>query len=244
MKRVIAILSILLVISLYYDLHFYRQTKVYRENQLARNESDKKMRDDFANTKKSRAAVYKQLKIDSTDIVFVGNSLTEGFPVTDYFQDIHVKNRGVSGYTTAEVLDFLPEIVKYRPHKIFIEIGINDIKYGLSDKGKTEVDLVDNYNKILSAIQTTSPKTEVFIQSMLPVNKIYNANDADTINVIVKKVNVEIKDLSLKYQYHFIDLYSQFADNGNMPLKYTTDGIHLDENGYAIWYETIKQNVH
>jgi lysophospholipase L1-like esterase len=243
MKRIAAILSVLLVISLYYTLHFYRQTKVYNEDKLARKKSDEKNIAGFDSTKKSRAAVYMQLKIDSTDIVFLGNSLTEAFPVTDYFQNIHVKNRGVGGYTTAEVLEFLPEIIKYHPRKIFIEIGINDIKYGLSDKAKTETDLIDNYNKILNAIQIESPKTEVFIQNILPINKIYNANESDTINAIVKILNPQIRDLGLKYKYNVIDLYAQFADNNSMPLKYTTDGIHLNANGYALWYETIKNNV-
>ncbi len=243
MKYITAILSTLLMISLVYNVNFYRKSKVFREDLLARNQRDAKLRADFDSTKHSRAAVYKQLKMDSTDIVFLGNSLTEGFPVTDYFQDIHVKNRGVSGYVTGEVLDLLPDVIRYHPRKVFIEIGINDIKYGLSNKTKMETDLMDNYKRILSTIQIASPKTEVFIQNILPVNKAYNANEADIINALVKKINPQIQELSLKFKYHFIDLYAQFADNGSLPIKYTTDGVHLNENGYALWYETIKKDV-
>ena len=77
----------------------------------------------------------------------------------------------------------------------------------------------------------------------MPVNKAYNANEADIINALVKKINPQIQELSLKFKYHFIDLYAQFADNGSLPIKYTTDGVHLNENGYALWYETIKKDV-
>jgi lysophospholipase L1-like esterase len=243
MKRIIAILSILLVISLIYDVRFYRKSKIFREDIVARNERDAKIRADFANTKISRAAVYNHLKIDSSDIVFLGNSLTEAFPVTEYFENIHVKNRGVSGYLTKEVLENMGNVLKSYPKKIFIEIGINDIKYGLSDKPKMTQELLDNYNKILRNIRKDCPRTEVYVQSILPINKIYDPNVADTINTIIIDVNSGIKELAEKYNYHFIDLYTRFAENNCLPVKYTTDGIHLNETAYELWAATIKKDV-
>ena len=41
-------------------------------------------------------------------------------------------------------------------------------------------------------------------------------------------------------QYKVIDLHSVFTDqDGLMNREYTTDGVHLNNNGYSIWVDYI-----
>mgnify|MGYP000061554644 CR=1 FL=1 len=65
--------------------------------------------------------------ISTDEIIFLGNSITDIGEWTEVWQDIHVKNRGISGDNTFGVLARLDEVVSSKPSKIFIMIGINDI---------------------------------------------------------------------------------------------------------------------
>lgn len=241
MKRTAIALFILLFISLYFNLKLWRINTLLVENNNIRQE---KLESDFHRTRAARAAMFKQLPLDTASIVFVGNSLTEMFPVTDYFNDIHVRNRGISGNTSDDIKALLPDIIKYHPQKIFLDMGINDLKYGLGNIQKTEQNLFSNYRWVLNTIHTQSPETRVYIQNILPVNKMYNPYQADSVNKIIAECNPVIQNIARQYNDQYIDLYTQFVENGHLPEKYTVDGVHLNEKGYAIWYNFVKKYVH
>lgn len=78
-------------------------------------------------------------------------------------------NRGVSGDTTFGVLERLDEVTEGHPSKIFLLIGINDISRNFPDG-----QILQNYKEIISRIQKESPKTKVYIETILPVNKSFN----------------------------------------------------------------------
>jgi hypothetical protein len=97
------------------------------------------------------------LPLDSNDIVFIGTSLTEGFPVAEYFG---AKNRGVGFSESKDILNHLKEVSKAR--QVFLEVGSNDVLNGVSMdsllcrtqkilsvlSGKVYVEIVDNMDKI------------------------------------------------------------------------------------------------
>ena len=74
-----------------------------------------------------RASLFSKLPITSKDIVFIGNSITNGAEWSELFPEKKVKNRGISGDTPEGVYDRLDPVVKGKPAKIFILIGVNDI---------------------------------------------------------------------------------------------------------------------
>ncbi len=95
-----------------------------------------------------RASLFSKLTITPKDIVFIGNSITNGAEWSELFPRKHVKNRGISGDTSEGVYDRLAPIVKGKPAKIFILIGINDISRDV----KVE-DIVLNMKRIVKEIQ-------------------------------------------------------------------------------------------
>ena len=117
---------------------------------------------------KSDAATYKFFKMlpnDTSDIIFLGNSLTAGFPLQEIFKNQQLKNRGISGNTSKNILQRLDEVTEGKPRKIFLEIGINDISNGVP------VDtLLDNVKKIALNVKHQSPKTTLYIQSVFPTS--------------------------------------------------------------------------
>lgn len=74
-----------------------------------------------------RASLFESLPVTSEDIIFIGNSITDGGEWHELFNNPHVKNRGISGDTTQGVFDRLDAIVNGQPAKIFLMIGINNV---------------------------------------------------------------------------------------------------------------------
>jgi lysophospholipase L1-like esterase len=178
-------------------------------------------------------------KITSNDIVFLGDSLTEGFDLQHYFHLTNLKNRGISGDTTYQVLYRLEEIWNSRPAKLFLMIGINDMF-----QGEDESVILYNISLIISEMQKHSPGTELFIQSILPVNlSVMFADEFIDLSIFSFNDNIKLRCKELKVQ--FIDLYADFLDNaGELDRKYTYDGVHLSKAGYNLWARLVEPLIH
>lgn len=183
-----------------------------------------------------RSSLFEKLPINSADIVFIGNSITDGAEWNELFPHKNVKNRGISGDVSQGVYERLDYIVKGNPKKIFLMIGVNDIARGI----ETSV-IVDNMRKIIEKIQGDSPKTKIYLQSLLPVNPDLNMFKGHMKPEIIKDINQQYKKLAEKHKITFIDLYSRFLEKGTDKLatRYTNDGLHLMGEGYFLWRDII-----
>lgn len=179
---------------------------------------------------------------DSTDeIVFLGDSITDIGDWENDFPDKNIVNQGINGDTTYGVLNRIDNLVRLKPRKVFIMIGINDIAKGLD----TEKLLV-NYNNILSEIKSGSPDTEIYVQSILPINqkmadKYYTLKDG---NKIISDINDKLEKIAADQNVTYLDLYPEFLNSGaDLDSSYTLDGLHLNEKGYQLWVNEISNLV-
>ena len=74
-----------------------------------------------------RRSLFEVLPIHSGDIVFLGNSITDGGEWNELLANPRVKNRGISGDRSGWLLDRLDPIVGGHPKKLFLMIGVNDL---------------------------------------------------------------------------------------------------------------------
>lgn len=188
-----------------------------------------------------RATLFEQLPVTSEDIIFLGNSITNGCEWAELFQNGHVKNRGISGDICMGVYDRLDPIVKGQPAKIFLLIGINNVSRGASADT-----IISEIRMIIHEIKKKSPKTKLYLQSVLPVNDCYGMFGGHTSRwQVVKQVNDLLKPLAEKEGATYIDLYSRFVDGdtGKMNPQYTNDGVHLLGDGYLLWRDIVKPYV-
>lgn len=185
-----------------------------------------------------RATLFEELPITSKDIVFLGNSITNGAEWSELFQNKNVKNRGISGDICTGVYDRLDAILKGKPAKIFLLIGINDVSRG------TPADTIVNRIRLIARkIKTDSPKTKLYLQSVLPVTDHYKMFQGHTSRwQVVPEINKGLISLAAEEGVTYIDLYSHFMDEktGKMNIEYTNDGVHLLGKGYMKWVEIVK----
>lgn len=168
--------------------------------------------------------------------MFIGNSITQFCPINELLDRNDILNRGIGSDGVKGLLNRINNTLLSKPSKIFIEIGINDIL----EKMKND-SIVYYYGKILNTIKTKSPKTRIYIESVLPIsNNVFNTTKYKNLAFNVALVNNGLKHLSNKTGSIYVDLYYEFQIKGEMNPELTFDGIHLSSNGYLKWANIIK----
>lgn len=186
----------------------------------------------FTTYYQQRLTHFKTLPKTSNDIIFLGNSITDGAEWSELFGDSHIKNRGISGDITTGVIARLNEVADRKPAKVFLLIGVNDLS-----RNVTPDSVVKNILFIAAYLHQQSPATQLYVQSILPVNSIYNkfgghTNKAAQINT----VNTALQQAAKVNNYTFIDIHTAFCNpDGKMQPSLTNDGLHLKGEGYLLW---------
>jgi lysophospholipase L1-like esterase len=188
---------------------------------------------------RDKTSHFDTLPQSDSEIIFLGDSLTDLCEWAEFFKNERIKNRGICGDTTDGVLNRLPNIVESRPQKLFMMIGINDLS-----QGREVLKILNNYKIIFKSLQEQTPKTKVFIQSLLPVNTVNCPNRKPETNEKVIEINAALKEFAKEFSFQYIDLHSSFLDRNNeLDAQYTSDGVHLNGQGYLIWKGIIEKDV-
>jgi len=168
-------------------------------------------------------------------IVFVGDSITQDYNVSEYFPGRLVYNRGIGGDTTVGLLKRLDESVfDLAPKTVVLLIGTNDLALLVT----TPEEVASRIETIVKTIQAKMPETKIILQAVYPVNAHV---DPGTVG---KRKNEDIRTInSLMKQIHgvtFLDCTDAIADaEGNFDRRYTVEGLHMNQDGYALITQRI-----
>jgi lysophospholipase L1-like esterase len=184
-----------------------------------------------------RVSLFKQLPKVKNAIVFIGNSITDGGEWQELLDCKKCVNRGISGDISFGVLARLDDALKDKPKKIILLIGINDISRNIPNER-----IIENYKAFVSRTKAVSPKTKIYLQSVLPTNNTFR-KFVDKNEESIKILNAAMLDLSKNTEgVTYIDLYAKFLDaDGRLDKKYTNDGLHLLGEGYILWAKILKE---
>lgn len=188
-----------------------------------------------------RATLFEAQPVSAGDIVFLGDSITDGGEWCELFGGCRFKNRGISGDISQGVYDRLDAVTGGHPAKIFLMIGVNDLS-----RGVPEDTIVANIGKIIDKVHADSPDTRFYLQSILPVNEDkgmfqgHTARRAD-----IAPLNERLRALAEDKGAVYIDLYGSFTVEGTDKLNpdYTNDGLHLLGPGYLLWKKIVEPYV-
>jgi lysophospholipase L1-like esterase len=157
--------------------------------------------------------------------VILGDSISQWLPLEQLATDRFYLNQGISGDTTGGVLQRLSAIDDVRPDTIYVMVGVNDLK-----NGKTDREILENLQKIMQRLRQTHPQTQIIVNSVLPTRLASIPSDRTI------PLNQKISQLAQQEGVGFLSLTSAFADDqGILRREFTTDGLHLSAQGYAVW---------
>jgi len=167
------------------------------------------------------------------DVVFFGNSITAGSDFREYFPEVSICNLGYPGDEIDGMILRIPAIQGVHPKKLFVMAGINGLKQMSEEVFK------DIYKSLIMALKDSLPGTQIYLQSILPVNNT-DFKEAYVDNGKIEKANNIIKDLANKNGCDYINLYDLYVRDGQMPKELSRDGLHLRPEAYSIWAEAIR----
>ncbi|MDD3049030.1 MAG: GDSL-type esterase/lipase family protein [Bacilli bacterium] len=175
-------------------------------------------------------------------IVFFGDSIIQGFDIKKYFSKENLYNCGCNGATSDTLLHLQPFAVNdYKPSKVILMVGTND----LSDEWQFDkLEIAFNIYKLINIMRNYNPAVDVVVISPLPI--IENEQKG------ICKDNVQLKLLGNEIKANveefvgtvYVDMYSHFLDdNKQLKQDFTSDGLHLNEAGYDLFANLIKEYI-
>jgi lysophospholipase L1-like esterase len=210
-------------------LGFFVGKRLYYSYRANTSTDDTQFYDSLNRARMASLAVF---PLRRNDIVFVGNSLTEAFPLSEAFSGRPVRNRGIGGNTTSRILIRIGSIARSQPSKIFLECGLNDLR------GRVPIDtILVNFQRIVDTIRENCGAS-IYLNELLPVD----SSHAELMPAI-QQLNDSLRAFSHRNRLVLLRLYAYFLRGGYLAHQYTTDGIHLSNAGYKVWRDRIDSLV-
>ena len=173
------------------------------------------------------------LTIGEKDVVFLGDSLTDGCNLSEYYPEYDALNRGIGGDTSFGLLDRI-KISAYdvTAKAVVLLIGGNDIL-----GGKSLESVYQNYEKIINGIKENMPSAKIVWCSLTALGEGWAKNN-DKFFIC----NQKIKLMADKYGCEFVDLFTPLCDEqtGEIVKEYTVEGVHFTHEGYLVVSAEIK----
>ena len=175
-------------------------------------------------------------------IVFMGNSITEGWPQLDpdFIKDKPYINRGISGQTTPQMLvRFRQDVVGLDPKVVVILAGTNDIA---GNTGPSTLEMIeDNIASMVEIARANNIK--VILCSVLPVFDYPWKPGLNPSKKIIE-LNKWIEEYSKKNEIVYVDCFSAMVDEKNgLKKEYSEDGVHPNLSGYKIMAPIVENAI-
>lgn len=177
-----------------------------------------------------------------TRVVFMGNSITEGWRNTspEFFTSNNYIGRGISGQTTPQMLiRFHQDVVALKPKVVVMLCGINDIA---GNTGPSTLEMIEDNIAAMSEIAKAN-KIRVVLSSVLPAFDFPWKPNMEPANKVIE-LNKWIKAYAEANKLVYLDYFSVMKDERNgLPLNLAKDGIHPTKEGYAIMEPLAKAAI-
>lgn len=190
-------------------------------------------------TYKQRVAILKQeanlaaLERPQKLTVLAGNSLSDWFPADLLPSERTWLNQGIAGDTSAGLLRRLHLFDRTQPETIFVMIGINDLLRGVRDET-----ILENQRQIVRHLQRVHSNSQIVVQSILP----HSGGGSKAVpNSRIRQLNTQLKAIAEAEGVNYLELHPLFTDaQGNLRSELSTDGLHLNTQGYHIWRSALQ----
>ena len=182
-----------------------------------------------------RSAFARNTERDQRAVVFLGDSITEGWggALGAVFPGMKVANRGISGDTTRGVLLRLrDDVLSVNPSAVVLLIGTNDI-----DEGASPETIAGNMRLILDELKAHDAQMPVVLCEVFPSSAV-KRRPKETITAINSLYRGLVKNDA---RVTYLETWALFADpQGDAIAAEFPDLLHLNEAGYAKWAAALR----
>ncbi|TWR26190.1 acylhydrolase [Mucilaginibacter achroorhodeus] len=173
-------------------------------------------------------------------VVFMGNSITEGWKRVDpdFFEaNKNYIDRGISGQTTPQmVLRFRQDVIDLKPAVVTILAGTNDIA---GNTGPATLEQIFGNIQTMAQLAATY-KIKVVICSILPVFDYPWKTGLQPAGKIIT-LNSMLKEFAQKNGFYYLDYHSLMKDDRDgLRAELGNDGVHPNKDGYAIMEKAVQ----
>ena len=165
-------------------------------------------------------------------ILFTGSSSITKWPdINTYFPSYDILNRGFGGSQFSDLLAYVDRvIVAYKPSKVFIYEGDNDIA-----AGETPEQVFEEAVKLREILKSKLPGVPVVFISAKPSIARWNLKDRYVqFNRLLKKYADET-ELTM-----YADVWTPMLEReGNVKQVFLKDDLHMTAEGYKIWQQAL-----
>jgi lysophospholipase L1-like esterase len=170
---------------------------------------------------------------DPHRVVFMGDSITDGWKLDQYFPGKPYVNRGISGQTTPQMLARIyPDVIDLKPAALIILAGTNDIARNTGPESLTMIE--ENFQAMTDLAQAHGIK--VILCLLTPVSDYTEHKQTEhRPPADILKLNDWLKDYASRVHAQVADYYAATVDDkGMLKSGYSNDGLHPNDKGYAL----------
>ena len=168
---------------------------------------------------------------DEARVVFLGDSITDLWKLSESFPGKPYVNRGISGQTTPQMLlRFRQDVIALKPKVVVILAGTNDIAENTGPI--TLAGIEDNFISMVELARENGIR--VVLGSILPAARYPWHPEIEPIDKI-RAVNAWMKDYAAQRELVFLDYYAAMVDQkSGLPATLSEDGVHPNRAGYSV----------
>jgi len=177
----------------------------------------------------------KAMPAEPRRVIFLGDSITDGWRLAQSFPNKPYVNRGISGQTTPQMLvRFRQDVIDLHPAVLVVLAGTNDVA-GVTGHVRNE-DIEANYSSMAELARLHH--IHVVLASLLPVNN-YTEDAKESFALRPRErilsLNAWLKNYCAKDGLVYLDYFSAMVDDKGMLKRDLSDeGLHPNAAGYKI----------
>jgi lysophospholipase L1-like esterase len=201
----------------------------------------------------------KQQPVPPGRVVFMGDSITDGWNLAESFPGKPYVNRGIGGQVTAQMLvRMFPDVINLKPAAMVLLAGTNDIARNNGPvtlamieediMAMTELAQLHGIKVLLSSVMPISDYPYLRQQSAPPAPVVSGGRGAPPRQKMTEgrppsdilKLNAWIKDYAAKMNATYVDYFSAMVDDqGWLKDGLSADGLHPNADGYKIMADVL-----
>jgi lysophospholipase L1-like esterase len=168
-------------------------------------------------------------------VVFLGDSITDGWRLNEYFPGKPYVNRGIGGQITGEMLGRMKaDVIDLKPAAMVILAGTNDLARGVP------LPVIQNNLAMIADLAGVHGIKPVFA-SILPIHDYNKDKDPNYEQSprrppeAIRTMNQWIQALCRQRGYAYLDYFSAMVDDrGYLKAELANDGLHPNGAGYRV----------